>query len=175
MAQDLAGTNCNYSTAQILERSLAITASATARLKTKKLSGWQVAMAEERHLVAPDIRMPLAGGGPNERKRFDGRYAKHVTAIYRDPAKREHYEKRAAEVNAELRVGSVDSLLRTQKKGLKKLTAFLTELGDQQVHIVMMAVPSEARPTLFTTSGFAASYYKLLARDRRGHQQFMMM
>ena len=132
-------------------------------------------MAEEKHLVAQDILMPLAGGGPNGRKGFDGRYSKHVAEVYRDPAKREYYENRAAEINSELRVGSLNSLLRTQKKGMQKLTAFLTELGDQEVHIVMMAVPSQAKPTLFTTSGFAASYYKLLARDRRGHQQFMTM
>ena len=175
MAQDLASRNSSYTTAQILERTLAITASATTRLKFKKLSGWQVAMAEEKHLVAPDTLRPLAGGGPNGRKGFDGRYSKHVAEVYRDPEKRERYQNRAAEINSEVRVGSVDSLQRTQKKAMQRLTAFLGELGEQEVHIVMMAVPSQTRPTLFTTSGFAASYYKLLADGRRGHQQFVLM
>lgn len=175
MAQDLARANSNYSTAEILERSLAITTSASARLKSKKVSGWQVAMAEEKHLVAPDILMPRAREGHNGRKGFDGRYAKHVAEVYRDPAKREYYEGRAADINSDVRVGSLDSVLSTQKKSLKKLMAFLHELSDQEVHIVMMAVPTQARPTLFTSSGFAASYYKLLVRDRRGHPEFIMM
>ena len=81
MAQDLARTNSQYSTREILERSLEITVSAAKRLKMKKVSGWHVAMAEEKELFAPDIRQPQPGKGIDGRKGFDGRYAQHVADV----------------------------------------------------------------------------------------------
>ena len=134
-----------------------------------------MALTEEKDLFTLDIRQPLAGKGVDGRKEFDGRYAQHVAEVYRDPAKREHNQQRADEINAETRVGSLKSLRKTQKHRLKRLTTHLTELGQNDMHIVLMAVPSKASPVLFTTSGFAASYYKLLSRDGRGQDQFITM
>lgn len=173
MAQELAQVNSVYSTVEILDRSLAITAAAAKRLKIKKVSAWQVAMAEEKDLVEPEMKQPLIGKGLDGRKGFDGRYSHHVAAVYQDPEKKRHYQERAAEINAGSGVGVVKSLQGTQKKALRQLTQHLTSLADHEMHIVLMVVPSKAKPTLFTTSGFAASYYKLLSRDGRGHEQFM--
>ena len=173
MAQDLARTNSKYSTQEILERSLDITASAAKRLKVKQVSAWHVAMAEEKELIALNIRQPQKGKGIDGRKGFDGRYAQHVAEVYRDPEKRQHYQQRADEINAQSRVGSLKSLKKTQKHMLKRLTTYLTELSHIDMHLVLMAVPSKAKPVLFTTSGFAASYYKLLSRDGRGQDQFI--
>ena len=173
MAQDLAHASCVYSTTEILERSLAITAAAAKRLKIKKVSAWQVAMAEEKEFVTPEMRQPLAGKGTYGRKGFDGRYSHHVAEVYRDPAKREYYQRRAAEINAEPGVRTLNSLAGTQKRASRQLIQHMIELADNEMHIVLMVVPSQAKPSLFTSSGFAASYYKLLSRDGRGHEQFM--
>lgn len=173
MAQELARTNSKYSTQEILERALDITSSAAKRLKVKKVSAWHVALAEEKDLFALEIRQPLPGKGADGRRGFDGRYAQHVAEAYRDPAKRAHYRQRADEINADTRVGSLVSLRKIQKHRLKRLTTYLIELSHNDVHLVLMAVPSKAKPILFTTSGVAASYYKLLARDGRGQDQFI--
>ena len=173
MAQDLASTNSRYSTQEILQRSLDITASVARRLKVKKVSAWHVAMAEEKALISMEVRQPLVGKGLAGRKGFDGRYAQHVAAAYRDPEKREHYQQRAKEINAETRVGSLNPLLTTQKHRLKRLTTYLTELSHHDMHLVLMVVPSKAKPVLFTTSGFAASYYKLLSKAGWGQDQFI--
>lgn len=175
MAQDLARTNSQYSTREILERSLEITVSAAKRLKMKKVSGWHVAMAEEKELFAPDIRQPQPGKGIDGRKGFDGRYAQHVAEVYRDPTKKEYYRQRAAEINAESRVCSMESLKKVQRKKIKRLITYVNDFGQYDINLVLMTVPSKAKPHLFTTSGFAASYYRLLARDGRGQDQFATM
>lgn len=173
MAHDLAGASCEYSTSEILEHALNITAAAAKRLKLRKVNGWQVAMAEEKELVASEMRQPVAGKGVDGRKGFDGRYAQHVSEVYRDPEKKRYYQERAAEINAGHEPGVFESLQRTQQRALRQLTQHLTELAEHEMHIILMVVPSKAKPTLFTTSGFAASYYKLLCRDGRGHDEFM--
>ena len=175
MAQDIARTNSKYSTQEILRRSLDITACTALRLTVKRQTAWHVAMAEEKNFVAPDIRQPVPGKGADGRKGFDGRYAQEVAAAYNDPAKKEYYQKRADEINAVSLVGSVAPLRQTQKDNLKRLTKYLTKLSENDMHLVLMAVPSQAKPVLFTTSGFAASYYKFLARDGRGQDQFITM
>ena len=116
MAQDLARTNSQYSTREIRERSLEITVSATKRLKMKTVSGWRVAMAEEKELFAPDIRHPQPGEGIDGRKGFDGRYAQHLAEDYWNFTKKEYYRQRAAEINAESEVCSMESLKKVQRK-----------------------------------------------------------
>ena len=101
MAQDLARSSSKYSTQEILERSLDITVGAAKRLQVKKVSAWQVAMTEEKELMAHSVRQPIVGKGVYGRKGFDGRYAQHVSEAYRDPEKRAHYQERAKEINAD--------------------------------------------------------------------------
>ncbi|KAF8534152.1 hypothetical protein BDD12DRAFT_896950 [Trichophaea hybrida] len=164
MAQDLTRQNSKYSTNEILERSLNITIAAAKRLRFNKLSGWQVAMCEEKELVATDLRQPISGKGYKGRKGFDGRYSQHVAEVYQDPEKREFYMKRAEEINEEGRVGLLTSLKSTQKKSLNQLTKFLHELAGNEVHLIVMAVPSKAKPILFTSAGFGGAYTSSLYR-----------
>ncbi|KAF8542331.1 hypothetical protein BDD12DRAFT_941074 [Trichophaea hybrida] len=162
MAQDLARQNSKYSTNEILERSLNITIAAAKRLRFNILSGWQVAMHEEKELVATDLRQPVSGKSYKERKGFDGRYSQHVAEVYQDPEKRECYMKRAEERNEEGR-----------KKSLNRLTKFLYELAGNEVHLIVMAVPSKAKPILFTSVGFGGAYYKLIVQSSRGQDEFI--
>ncbi|KAF8542794.1 hypothetical protein BDD12DRAFT_802556 [Trichophaea hybrida] len=173
MAQDLARQNSKYSTNEIPERSLNITIAAAKRLRFNKLSGWQVAMREEKELVATDLRQPVSGKGYKGRKGFDGRYSQHVAEVYQDPEKREFYMKRAEEINEEGRVGLLTSLKSTQKKSLNRLTKFLHELAGNEVHLIVMAVPSKAKPILFTSAGFGGAYYKLIVQSSRGQDEFI--
>ncbi|KAF8523046.1 hypothetical protein BDD12DRAFT_904759 [Trichophaea hybrida] len=173
MAQDLTRQNSKYSTNEILERSLNITIAAAKRLRFNKLSGWQVAMREEKELVATDLRQPVSGKGYKGRKGFDGRYSQHVAEVYQDPEKRECYMKRAEEINEEGRVGLLNSLKSTQKKSLNWLTKFLHELAGNEVHLIVMAVPSKAKPILFTSAGFGGAYYKLIVQSGRGQDEFI--
>ncbi|KAF8533653.1 hypothetical protein BDD12DRAFT_898307 [Trichophaea hybrida] len=161
MAQDLVRQNSKYSTNEILEQSLNITIAAAKRLRINKLSGWQVAMREEKGLVATELKQPVSGKGYKGRKGFDGRYSQHVADVYQDP-KRELYIKRAEEINEEGRVGRLTLLKSTQKKSLNRLTKFLHELAGNEVHLIVMAVPSNAKPILFTSAGFGGAYYKLI-------------
>ncbi|KAF8538101.1 hypothetical protein BDD12DRAFT_806398 [Trichophaea hybrida] len=63
MAQDLVQQNSKYSTNEILKQSLNITIAAATQLCFNKLSGWQVAIREEKGLVATDLRQPESGTG----------------------------------------------------------------------------------------------------------------
>ncbi|KAF8533180.1 hypothetical protein BDD12DRAFT_900061 [Trichophaea hybrida] len=112
-------------------------------------------------LVATELKQPVSGKGYKGRKGFDGRYSQHVADVYQDP-KRELYIKRAEEINEEGRVGRLTLLKSTQKKSLNRLTKFLHELAGNEVHLIVMAVPSNAKPILFTSAGFGGAYYKLI-------------
>ncbi|KAF8538924.1 hypothetical protein BDD12DRAFT_883767 [Trichophaea hybrida] len=88
MAQDRARQNSKYSTNDILERSLNFTIAAAKQLGFNKLSGWQVAMREEKDHIATDLRQPVSGNCYKGRKGFDGRYSQHVADLYQDCEKR---------------------------------------------------------------------------------------
>ncbi|KAF8534844.1 hypothetical protein BDD12DRAFT_894893 [Trichophaea hybrida] len=173
MAQDLGRQNSKYSTNEILERFLNITIAAATQLRFNKLPGCQVAMREEKELVATDLRQPVSGKGYKGRKGFDGRYSQHVAEVYQDPEKREFYMKIAEEINEEGRVGLLTSLKSTQNKSLNQLTKFLHELARNEVHLIVMAVPSKAKPILFTSAGFGGAYSKLIVQSSRGQDEFI--
>ncbi|KAF8539159.1 hypothetical protein BDD12DRAFT_805559 [Trichophaea hybrida] len=143
MAQDIARQNSKYSTNEILEWSLNITIVAAKRLHFNKLQ-------------------PVFGKRYEGRKGFDGRYSQHVAEVYQVPEKREFYMKRAEELNKEGR-----------KKCLNRLTMFLHELAGNEVHLIVMAVPSKAKPILFTSAGFGSAYYKLIVQSGCGQDEFI--
>ncbi|KAF8533794.1 hypothetical protein BDD12DRAFT_809894 [Trichophaea hybrida] len=76
----------------LVEQSLNITIAAAKRLRINKLSGWQVAMREEKGLVATELKQPVSGKGYKGRKGFDGRYSQHVADVYQDPKRELHKE-----------------------------------------------------------------------------------
>ncbi|KAF8537723.1 hypothetical protein BDD12DRAFT_887084 [Trichophaea hybrida] len=81
--------------------------------------------------------------------------------------------KRAEEISEEGRVGLLTSLKSTQKKSLKWLTKFLHELAGNEVHLIVIAVPTKAKPILFTSAGFGGAYYKLIVQSGRGQDEFI--
>lgn len=173
MAQDLARQNSQYTTKEILSRALKITTATSKRLRFNKVSAWQVAMREESGLVDKTLLQPVAGKGYQGRKGFDGKYSKHVSEEYKDTEKRLAWSKRATELNADAGVGTLESLHTTQKTGLKRLSNYLHELTNNEVHVILMACPTKAKPLFFTSAGFGAAYYKLIVASGRSHDEFM--
>jgi hypothetical protein len=174
MAQELARQNSQYTTKEILRRALKITTATSKRLRFNKVSAWQVAMREERELVDQELRQPVAGKGYQGRKGFDGKYSQHVSGEYNNDAeKRNAWQERATELNEYRGVGTLESLKTTQKKSLKRLSKYLHELTDNEVHLILMAYPTKSKPLLFTSAGFGAAYYKLIVASGRSHDEFM--
>ncbi|KAF8542600.1 hypothetical protein BDD12DRAFT_802774 [Trichophaea hybrida] len=162
MAQDLARQNSKYSTNEILERSLNITIAAAKQLHFNTLSGWQIAMCEEKELVATDYRQPISGKYYKARKGFDGRYSQYVAEVYQNPEQREFYMKRAEEIHQKGR-----------NKSQNQLTKFLHKLLGNELHLIVMAVPSKAKPILFTSAGFGSAYYKLIVQSSHGQNEYI--
>jgi len=119
MAQVLARTTTEYTAMQNLEHVSTATTSEVSRLRSNKMSAWNLAMREEKESVSADLRRAKAGCGYKGRLGFTEEYAKEVANVYEE--KREYYEEKVKEMNEEGRVCTMESLKRVQTKGVKLL------------------------------------------------------
>jgi len=83
------------------------------------MSAWNLAMREEKESLSANLRRPKAWFGCMGRLGFMGEYTKEVAKVYEE--KREYFEGNVKEINEEGRVGTMESLKRAQKKGVKLL------------------------------------------------------
>ena len=104
---------------QNLEHVSTATTSEVSRLRSNKMSAWNLAMREEKESVSADLRRAKAGCGYKGRLGFTEEYAKEVANVYEE--KREYYEEKVKEMKEEGRVGTMGSLKRAHTKGVKLL------------------------------------------------------
>ncbi|KAF8534839.1 hypothetical protein BDD12DRAFT_894907 [Trichophaea hybrida] len=81
--------------------------------------------------------------------------------------------KRAEEMNEEGTVGLLTSLQCIKNKSLNWWTKFLHELARNEVHLIVMAVTSKAKPILFTCAGFGGENDKLIVQSGHGRDEFI--